>query len=312
MDEHGHRRLRDRGRDRARRGRLRRDVRDADASRRIERPEVRRRDDRLDDGRREPDETFFLNLSNESSGTMVDPQAVVTITGGRHHRRHLYLHRFLRRHLAPPPPHAPGAHRRHRLLREIRRRALGVGNDAQPREDARIPRQATASAESGDSGQAGRSVIKESQGRIIRARGQGQPRRRQTLGETLAAPGTRWKLRVLLFGAVPTLVAAAIPVRVGVSLAEPRVQRRFESARPAPASSRPGARVHQQRLGRQYDVRDSSAADSRGMRRQASRLGRNSQRGYRQAIMTSARTPSRSERLRLLAAGYRRRHRRRA
>ena len=33
-----------------------------------------------DDGAGEPDETFFLNLSNESSGTMVDPQAVVTIT----------------------------------------------------------------------------------------------------------------------------------------------------------------------------------------------------------------------------------------
>ena len=32
------------------------------------------------DGAGEPDETFFLNLSNESSGTMVDPQAVVTIT----------------------------------------------------------------------------------------------------------------------------------------------------------------------------------------------------------------------------------------
>ena len=28
-----------------------------------------------DDGAGEPDETFFLNLSNESSGTMVDPQA---------------------------------------------------------------------------------------------------------------------------------------------------------------------------------------------------------------------------------------------
>ena len=33
------------------------------------------------DGVVEPDETFFLNLSNESSGTMVDGQAVVTITG---------------------------------------------------------------------------------------------------------------------------------------------------------------------------------------------------------------------------------------
>src|SRR4029077_1555592 len=34
----------------------------------------------IDDGSGEPDETFFLNLSNESSGTMVDPQAMVTIT----------------------------------------------------------------------------------------------------------------------------------------------------------------------------------------------------------------------------------------
>ena len=34
----------------------------------------------VDDGSGEPDETFFLNLSNESSGTMVDPQSVVTIT----------------------------------------------------------------------------------------------------------------------------------------------------------------------------------------------------------------------------------------
>src|SRR6188472_2063233 len=33
------------------------------------------------DGVGEPTETFFLNLSNESSGTMVDPQAVVSITG---------------------------------------------------------------------------------------------------------------------------------------------------------------------------------------------------------------------------------------
>ena len=52
---------------------------------------------------------FFLNLSNESSGTMVDAQAVVTITGtgpssaSPHHRR---------RHLptaAPPPPPPPAA-----------------------------------------------------------------------------------------------------------------------------------------------------------------------------------------------------------
>ena len=49
------------------------------------------------DGAGEPDETFFLNLSNESSGTMVDPQAVVTITE------------------TPPPPPPPPPPPRHRL-----------------------------------------------------------------------------------------------------------------------------------------------------------------------------------------------------
>ena len=47
----------------------------------------------------EPAETFFLNLSNESSGTMVDGQAVATIADGT----------------PPPPPPPPPPHRlRHR------------------------------------------------------------------------------------------------------------------------------------------------------------------------------------------------------
>ncbi len=45
-----------------------------------------------DDFNREPAETFFLNLSNESSGTMIDAQAVVTI---------------LDRPIGPPPPVPP-------------------------------------------------------------------------------------------------------------------------------------------------------------------------------------------------------------
>ena len=88
----------------------------------------------ISDGVAEPDETFFLNLSNESSGTMVDPQAVVTITETPpprrprhlhrrphllHHLRLLHLHHLRRRHLL----------RRHlRLLpRHHRRRPLGAG-----------------------------------------------------------------------------------------------------------------------------------------------------------------------------------------
>ncbi len=45
-----------------------------------------------DDVLREPSETFFLNLSGESSGTMIDGQAVVTI---------------LDRPIGPPPPGPP-------------------------------------------------------------------------------------------------------------------------------------------------------------------------------------------------------------
>ena len=71
------------------------------------------------DGAGEPDETFFLNLSNESSGTMVDPQAVVTITEtppppppptststttAAYRRRHRLL---LHHHHHPPPPPPP-------------------------------------------------------------------------------------------------------------------------------------------------------------------------------------------------------------
>jgi peptide/nickel transport system substrate-binding protein len=41
------------------------------------------------DGVAEPDETFYVNLANESSGTMLDPQATVTISG------------------QPPPPPPP-------------------------------------------------------------------------------------------------------------------------------------------------------------------------------------------------------------
>ena len=50
----------------------------------------------IDDGSGEPDETFFLNLSNESSGTMVDPQAWSRSPKRfHHHHRH---HRRLRLH----------------------------------------------------------------------------------------------------------------------------------------------------------------------------------------------------------------------
>ena len=71
----------------------------------------------------EPDETFFLNLSNESSGTLLDPQSVVTIT-----RQGLRLRRH--RHLTPPP------HRR----RQCRPRLL--------RRRPRPPRTAAASSRS--------------------------------------------------------------------------------------------------------------------------------------------------------------------
>ena len=87
----------------------------------------------ISDGVAEPDETFFLNLSNESSGTMVDPQAVVTIT-----------------ETPPPPPPPPTAatsasaststaststsastsphlHLLHRRRLRLRRRPLGAG-----------------------------------------------------------------------------------------------------------------------------------------------------------------------------------------
>ena len=61
-----------------------------------------------DDGAGEPDETFFLNLSNESSGTMVDPK-LSSRSPRLHRHRHLLPRRHLRlrRHLLP----------RHHLLR---------------------------------------------------------------------------------------------------------------------------------------------------------------------------------------------------
>ena len=66
-----------------------------------------------DDGAGEPDETFFLNLSNESSGTMVDPQVVVTITETLRLRLRLRLHHRLR--------HRRHRHRRHRRRHRRRR-----------------------------------------------------------------------------------------------------------------------------------------------------------------------------------------------
>ena len=89
----------------------------------------------ISDGVAEPDETFFLNLSNESSGTMVDPQAVVTITetpARRHlhlhpHRRHLHLH-LLHRHRRLRLLHRHRhRHRRHRLRLRLHRRPRGAG-----------------------------------------------------------------------------------------------------------------------------------------------------------------------------------------